>query len=411
MKHIYTSLDIGSDSIKIVVCELYRNKLNLLAASSFKSKGITRGLITDVDLASITLKQAFQEISDMLGIKIKKVITSVPNYLADYSIIKGDYNLNNSIISSEDVMKALEIGIKNRKVNGKELVTVLPIDFKIDDRFVVKDPVGRSGRLLSSRAVAVSVPKKNAYSVVGILDQIGIEVVDISLNNIGDLYAFKNHNFEEKISAIINIGSEATSLSVYNRGVVVRSSILNIGGKNIDNDISYMYKIDLETSKKIKHNFAFACKEKASSSENITVVDKNNNEIKINQYKLSQIVESRISEMLSMTKNELNSLTRKKIDYIIITGGTSNIAGFEYMACKIFGKDVNIGNMKMIGVRNNKYSSCVGNIVYFISKLKLKEKNYSMVDDGEAEIIASMSGTRNTPDSVLGKVFGYFFNE
>ena len=52
MKHIYTSLDIGSDTIKIVVCELHQNKLNLLAASSFKSKGIKKGLITDVELAT-----------------------------------------------------------------------------------------------------------------------------------------------------------------------------------------------------------------------------------------------------------------------------------------------------------------------------------------------------------------------
>ena len=42
MKHIYTSLDIGSDSIKIVVCELYQNKLNLLASSSVKSKGVKK---------------------------------------------------------------------------------------------------------------------------------------------------------------------------------------------------------------------------------------------------------------------------------------------------------------------------------------------------------------------------------
>ena len=62
MKHIYTSLDIGSDTIKIAVCELYQNKLNLLAATSFKSKGIKRGLITDFDLASITVKQAFNDI-------------------------------------------------------------------------------------------------------------------------------------------------------------------------------------------------------------------------------------------------------------------------------------------------------------------------------------------------------------
>ncbi len=408
MKHIYTSLDIGSENIKIVVCELYKNKLNLLAASSFKSKGITRGLITDVELASMSIKQAFQEINDMLGIKINKVIASVPNYLADYSIIKGDIDVNGQI-TSDDVMKSLEVAIKSKKNNGKELVTVLPIDFKIDERVTVKDPVGMNGKVLSNRSIAVSVPKKNAYSVLSLLEKIGIEVVDISLNNIGDLYSFKNKDFDKKLCAIINIGAETTTSSIYNKGVVVRSSIINQGGKNIDHDISYMYKIDMETARKVKHSFGIASHSKASSSNTIELTNKNNESIKVNQTELSKIIESRVEEMLNLAKNDLNTLTRKKIDYIIITGGTSNMAGFEYVASSVFGKEVNIGNIKMIGVRNNKYSSCVGNIVYFISKLKLKEKNYTMVDDDEMGDYA-LSGNKSS-DSVLGKIFGYFFNE
>ena len=50
VKHIYTSVDIGSDSIKVVTSELFKGKLNLLAASSVKSKGIKKGLITDVNI-------------------------------------------------------------------------------------------------------------------------------------------------------------------------------------------------------------------------------------------------------------------------------------------------------------------------------------------------------------------------
>ena len=65
----------------------------------------------------------------------------------------------------------------------------------------------------------------------------------------------------------------------------------------------------------------------------------------------------------------------------------------------------------MIGVRNNKYSSVIGNIVYFISKLKLKGQNYTMIDDGDYSAMASADSTRNAPDSTLGKIFGYFFND
>ena len=389
-----------------------KNKLNVLAATSCKSKGIKRGLITDFELASITIKQAFNEIEDMLGFKINKVIASVPSYLAEYSIIKSSIEIDSSkTISSKEVMKVLEKSISSKSLDGREMVTVLPIDFKINDSVAIKDPVGLNGSKLSTRAVLVTVPKKNVYSVVGLLEKIGIEVVDISINNIGDLYSFKNNNFEDKISAIINVGAETTSISIFNRSVIVKSAILNVGAKNIDQDISYTYKIDLETANKLKHKYVVADKMHASSNETVDCKNKNGEVIKINQYEISEVVESRVKEILNLAKNELNSLTSKRIDYIIITGGMSNMAGFEYAAYDIFGKNINIGTMKMIGVRNNKYSSVIGNIVYFISKLKLKGQNYTMIDDGDYSAMASADSTRNAPDSTLGKIFGYFFND
>lgn len=33
MKKIFSSIDIGSDSIKIVVCEYFQNRLNVLAST------------------------------------------------------------------------------------------------------------------------------------------------------------------------------------------------------------------------------------------------------------------------------------------------------------------------------------------------------------------------------------------
>ena len=410
MRHIYTSIDIGSDSIKVVVCELYQNKLNLLAATSCKSKGIKKGLITDVELASITIKQAINEVENMLNIKIKKVIASVPSYLAEYSIIKGDVQIKNSVVSHSDVMNSLEVAMKTKPLNGKEMVTILPIDYKIDGKENILEPVGMMGRVLSCRSVLVSVPKKNIYSVVGILENLGIEVIDISLNNIGDLYSFKNSNFDLKIAAIINIGSEVTSVSIYNKNVIVKSSILNMGGKNVDSDIAYMYKIDMESANKIKTKFALAHKKIASTSDFYEIKNADG-VLKVNQAEISEIIMSRLEEILNLAKNELNNLTSKQIDYIIITGGVSNTAGFEHLANEVFPNQVNLGIIKIPGIRNNKYSACVGNIVYFINKLKLKGKDYTMINDDEAEGMVSSGSNRNAPESMLGKIFGYFFSE
>lgn len=409
MKHIYASLDIGSDSIKIAVCELYQNKLNLLAATSVKSEGIKRGLIADFDLASAAINEAFKNISEMAGFKVDKVIASVPSYMAEYNIVKGsiDIDINNPITHS-DVMKSLEKAITSKKLEGREMVTVLPIDFKINDEIVIKNPVGHKGRKLSTRAVLVTVPKKNVYSVLTLLEKINIEVVDISINNIGDMYAFKNKNFDNMISAIINIGSDVTSLSLYSKNVIVKSSMINVGAKLVDEEISNSYKTDISVAKKLKYKFAIASKKNASSSDFIECKNINGEKIKIKQSEISEIVEYKVKDILISTKNELNNLTSKKIDYIIITGGMSNMTAFEQAAYDIFDKNINIGSIKMIGIRDNKYSSVVGNIVYFINKLKLKGQDYTMIDDGESSVD---SYTRSTPDSALNKIFGYFFND
>lgn len=415
MKHIYSSVDIGSDTIKVVVCELYKGKLNLLAASSVKSNGIKKGLITDFEAASISAKKAFNEVESMLGIKIKKVVASIPSYFAEFLVVKGNVKISNEdgVITGDDVIAVLQDAMKEKLMSGKEMVTMLPIDFTIDDKDGIKDPKGLVGSNLSARAIMATTPKKNIYSVVSLMDNIGIEIVDISLNPIGVGYAFRSKEMESQIGVIIDIGSETTTVSLYNKGIIVKCSIIAMGSKNIDNDLAYIYKIDLGQARKIKENFALAHKKYASASEmyEIKIEDE---AFKINQFEASEIAMSRIEEILTLARKEISILTNRKVDYVIITGGASNMAHFDYIAEDIFGKDVIIGNIKLVGVRNNKYSACIGNIVYFINKLKLKGKNYTMVSSSDMEELENpKKGIINniSNESMLGKVFGYFFGE
>jgi len=413
MKHIYTSIDIGSDSIKIIVCELFQNKLNLLSASSHKSKGIKRGLITDVEEASISVRQAFNDVEQMLGIKINKVIASVPSYLAEYLFLKNEIDLEDKEegISRDDILSVLKV---NSDIGpSKEIVTVLPIDFKVDDKEFIKDPTGMHGTKFGARYIACVTPKKNIISVVSLLEGIGVEVVDISLNNIGNLYSFKTKDTEKKLGVIIDIGYETTSVSLYNKNVIIRSSLINMGGKNIDNDIAYMYKVDLNQALRLKQKFALGHKRNANISDTESVETTNNDSIKINQFEISEVVSSRIEEILNLSKKEISNLTSKKIDYIIVTGGTSNMTDIEYIANDIFGKDVSMGNIKLLGIRNNKYSACVGNIVYYISKLKLKGLNTTMVDENSEIKLATVkkSGSDISNSAMLSKMVDYFFNE
>lgn len=411
MRHIYTCVDIGSDTIKVVVCELYHGRYNLLATSCVQSKGIKKGLITDVNEAKISLKNAFSKAEDMLGFKINKAIAIIPSYYSDFSMIRGAVKINNEDlrIRGKDVIDVLQESMKGQEMNTKEMLTIIPIDFALDNA-ITKEPLGKVSNTLTARSIMVSTPRKNINSVISLLSSIGVEVIDISLGCIGDIYALKNQEVDECVSAIVNIGAEKTEVSLYNKGIIVKHSIVNMGSKNVDNDIAYMYKLDSIEAKKLKETFALAHRNSASLNEIREAKNKLGEVIKINQYEISEIVSSRLEEILASVNQELNSMSSHKPKFIFVTGGITNMMNFDQISREKLGKCAIIGNVNLIGLRNNKFSSALGNIIYFVNKLRLKGKDYSMISSEEMQNLATPKRNMNQ-ESVLGKFVEYFFGE
>lgn len=406
MRYIYSCLDIGSDSIKLVVCELYHGRYNLLAASTVKSKGIKKGLITDFNDAKSCIKKCFDQVESMLGFKIKKVIAIIPSYFSEFSMIKGE-TLVEERVTSEDIVSVLQKGMVKLD-NSKEMVTIMPVDFILDNG-ISYYPLGKETKSLKTRAILATAPRKNIYSVVNVLNSINVDVIDISLGAIGDINAFMDDNVKNTISAVVNIGSEKTEVSLYNKGIIVKHSVINVGSKNIDHDIAYMYKLSMETAKDLKEKYALITRNSSSLNDMKEVKNKDLELVKINQYELSEVVLSRIDEMFNLINQELNILTSHKPNIIFVTGGITNMNNFHQICREKLGNCAIIGSVNLIGLRNNKFSSAIGNIIYFVNKLKLKGKDYSMISSDEMDILSTPR--KNSNDSMVGKVFSYFFGE
>ncbi|MBR3720551.1 MAG: cell division FtsA domain-containing protein, partial [Clostridia bacterium] len=235
-------------------------------------------------------------------------------------------------------------------------------------------------------------------------------VEDITFNCIGDYYEAKTKETDEEIGAIINIGQDKTDVSVFNKGILIKNSIFNLGSKNIDNVISYIYGTDTNTSRELKEKFALASRRYADINEMLEFDNDQGEKKSINQYEITEVVEARVVELLKLAKKEINDLTKRKISYIIITGGITELMGFSYVAENILGINTSTLNISTMGIRSNKYSSAIGIIKYFHDKMKLREKNISLIDDESVRQIEQnkQSMLDLTEDTFISKIFGYF---
>ena len=205
------------------------------------------------------------------------------------------------------------------------------------------------------------------------------------------------------------MGDQKTTMAIFNKGVLTNTKVINLGGQNIDNDISFVYKVAPNVAKELKESFALAHKSMAQSSDIRTVQDNMGRKLDINQLEISEVVMSRVLEILNLCKKEINSLTKKEISYIIFTGGLTESKDFRLALEEVYGTDAIIGSITEIGVRNNKYSSCLGLLKYYAYTAKLKDKDYSIFSIEEQQKLSGANYDEEN-NSVIGKLFGYIFN-
>ena len=131
MKKIYACIDIGSDTIKIIVGEEVADKVNVLACNTIKSKGIRKGLIVDSNLVVNTIKDGIKKINENLGFNIKKVIANVPEYNIKFMYVTGKVNVDGAV-DTDSVNKVIKDSVYNKLEKDYELITVIPLEFTLD---------------------------------------------------------------------------------------------------------------------------------------------------------------------------------------------------------------------------------------------------------------------------------------
>ncbi len=412
MRRILSSIDLGTNSIKLVVAEIYKDKINVLCAISEESRGIKKGLIENIEDVIYSIKKTLKKAEELLGLKIKKVVASVPEYDLKFTKSEGVNSITNEeeIVKKSDIARLLQTNVYNKIEENYELITVIPIDYKVDDK-IVKNPIGMSAKKIKLNSLLVSAPKKNTYDFIRAIEKCNLEVIDIMLGSIADYALFDNDFLRENNGIIINLGAGKTTVSAFFKGILVKEEIIELAGDNIDDDISFIYKTKSKDSKKLKERFALASKQFANPKENTKLINKLGEKVEVNQYELTEIVSAKLQDILKKVKKSINYLTKKEISYIIVTGGLTEIKDFNIVAENVFGKNITFGNVNIIGVRDNKYSTAIGMIKNFNNKLNLKDRDYSIFDEDEIETLCSSEKRINVAsDSILGKVFGYFFD-
>ena len=401
MDNVITGIDIGSDSIKIVTANYIGKSFNILASTISSSLGVKRGLVVDHILALRSLKEAVKEHEKKLGTKITKALVCVPSNERRLSIVESTIRVD-GIVRGENISTLLEEASIDKVEEDYVLVSIIPIIFCINDIKFTMNPNGSEANTLGVKALLSVAPQKNIYDILRVVSEADITVADITFGTIGDYYASKDDEKDKVIGAIVNIGLNKTNISIFNKGILIKDSIINLGSNNVDKDISYIYEVSPEESRRVKEEYGVATRRYADINENIEFKNNDGKDVNITELDLGEVIEARLEELLELVKKEINNLTNRKISYIIISGGITELIGFNILVEDILGIDAKVVTMDTLGVRDNRFSSSFGIIKYYYYKMVLREKNIAFISSEQKDEILNYKNIEDVDKELIG---------
>ena len=407
---LITSLDIGNEEIKVIVASAFDNKCNVLASTSIRSSGIKKNTIYNEKKLRESVKLAILKTEEKIGMKIKEVILLIPSNTAKMTIETGLVDIKDNIVRGSDIKRVLADAKKDTFDDTRELVSVLPISFTVDDNISVSNPIGEEGNKLFVKAVVSTSLKSEIYPLISIVSSLGISIVDIVHKSQADYYTVSNNSLDRKLGCVINMGGDVTTVSIFNKGIMIKNSYIPLGSSSVDKDISFVYKVDIKTARHLKETFALAVPRYADKYDSIDVVTLENKSITVTQSEISKVIESRLNEILKLAKNEINSLTKREISYIIVVGGISELAGFNYIVEDVLSRNASCLDMQQMGARHNKYTSAFGAIKYFYKKYLLTEEDISMFPQDVVETFLSPKKRNTGSENIVSKFLHHFYD-
>lgn len=370
-------LDIGTTSVRVVIAELLDGQLEIVGIGNADSKGLRKGVISKPDLTVDAIKRAVEDAELMSGLTINQVYVGLAG-----SGIKGENN--NGIIaipgrhrpiSHEDIMRAIDSACVISIPSGREVADVLPQEYTVDDQDGIDDPLGMLGSRLSVSVHIITSPVAAKQNIISSVNRAGLHVAGVYLTQLAAAEAVLTDEDREYGVAVVNIGGETTSLAIYQRGSVWRTTVFSLGGNHFTNDIAVGLRTPIPEAEKIKHRYGCAYRpllNPEEAAELITVPSVGGREPrKVSRQILCDILEPRAEEILSHVQEDIRAAgyDRQLSGGIVLTGGAARLEGLIEVAENVFNAPVRLGvpaDFQGLGdeIATPNFAAAVGLILY-----------------------------------------------
>lgn len=301
-------IDIGTSSIKVVQLRKKEDKFELetygelfsigyleRADESFQTTSFRKTETVTRELLRILLKES--------EVDTKQAVMSIPIFSSFVSVIEMPE------MGEKELARAVQF--EARRYVPIPLVEVA-LDWKIIESGMIKDE-NSSKTFRGKRIILIAVPKEVVSKYIRIAEILGLRILALELES----FSLGRSLMMGDVSSacVLDVGARATSFTIVDKGAVQMSHSLDIAGAEITKTLASGLKIASKRAEELKITYGLNHKEEKEKRREM-------------QELLNVPVDKIINEIERMI-NSYQSGTKRKIEKLILNGGSAQLAGLE----------------------------------------------------------------------------------
>ena len=370
------AIDIGSTKICAIIARIDdKESIAVIGAGISKAQGLKRGNITNIELASKSIKAAVDDAKRVAGTDVKSAIVSISGNYTKSLNSNGIVNIQNKEISVKEIERVMQTSLYNANIPSEyEVLHALPFNFKVDDQDFIEDPLGMNAARLEVETHIITTQKSNLNNLKKAVRGANIEVTNVILSGYASSISILNEDEKELGVCVIDIGGNTSNVTIHSGNSIRYNNFLGVGSNHITNDLSMALHTPLSVAENVKINYGSLLTPSNDLIELPMIGDeKTTHEVSLEV--VHNVIYARVEETLMIIAQfiEESGLKDKLGAGIVLTGGLSKMQGIRELAIATFDSGpVRLAKPREMeglfeDLRGPEYSAAIGLIMHLAS--------------------------------------------
>jgi cell division protein FtsA len=353
-ERIIAGLDIGSSKTTALIAQAvgggdskHGPTLKILGVGQARTTGLRRGVVSDIEETTKSIKKAIEDAERMSGIKIDTIYAGIAGEHVRAMISKGIVAVNGDEISKADVDRANEVARAQPVAQDRELLHAIPQEYSVDKNQGIRDPIGMIGTRLETEMYLVTIGASPAMNLRKSVEKAGYHVRELVLEPLASSLSVLTEDEKELGVALVEMGAGTTDIAVFHEGKIRHLGTVNYGGNNVTSDIVQGIGVTQADAERLKERYGCAYEPLVDPSDIIqlpsTVAQ---GDRQVPREVLAHIIHQRMDEIFNLVLSEIEraGFAQRLNGGVVITGGAAAMQGVGELAADVFGTGVRIGS-------------------------------------------------------------------